>query len=51
LEGLLADLWVLLAMADVLEETPASRLRDLARFVLGGSCEPPTTPPPRRQTG
>jgi hypothetical protein len=51
LEGLLAGLWVLLAMADVLEETSASRLRDLARFVLGGSCEPPATPPPRRQTG
>jgi DDE family transposase len=51
LEGLLAGLWVLLAMADVLEETPASKVRDLARFVLGGSCEPPATPPPRRQTG
>jgi hypothetical protein len=44
LEGLLAGLWVLLAMADVLEETPASKVRDLARFVLGGSScdEPPT---------
>jgi Transposase DDE domain len=51
LEGLLAGLWVLLAMADLLEEMPASRLRDLARFVLGGSCEPPATPPPRPQTG
>jgi Transposase DDE domain len=51
LEGLLAGLWVLLAMADVLQETPASRLRDLARFVLGGSCEPPKTPPPRQETG
>jgi hypothetical protein len=51
LEGLLAGLWVLLAMADVLEEMPASRLRDLARFVLGGSCEPPDTPTPRREAG
>jgi hypothetical protein len=40
----------LLAMADMLAETPASGLRDLARFVLGGSQEPPATPPPRRQT-
>ncbi len=46
LEGLLAGLWVLLAMADVLHEMPASRLRELARFVLGGSCEPPSTPRP-----
>lgn len=51
LEGLVAGLWVLLAMADVLEETPAGRLRDLARFVLGGSSEPPATPPPRREPG
>lgn len=51
LGGLLAGLWVLLAMADVLEEMPASRLRDLARFVLGGSLEPPATPPPRQETG
>ena len=50
LEGLLAGLWVLLAMADVLEEMPASRLQDLARFVLGGSCKPPT-PAPRQQSG
>jgi hypothetical protein len=51
LEGLLAGLWVLLAMADVLEEIPASRLRELARFVLGGSREPPATPPPRPESG
>jgi hypothetical protein len=51
LEGLLAGLWVLLAMAAVLEEMPASRLRDLARFVLGGSCEPPARPTPRREAG
>lgn len=51
LEGLLAGLWVLLAMADILKEMPASRLQELARFVLGGSCEPPATPPPRPDTG
>ena len=51
LEGLLAGLWVLLAMADVLEETPAGKVRDLARFVLSGSSsgEPPNTPTPRSQ--
>jgi Transposase DDE domain len=51
LEGLLAGLWVLLAMAAVLEETPAGRLRDLAKFVLGGSCEPPATTNPCREAG
>jgi hypothetical protein len=50
-EGLLAGLWVLLAMAAVLEETPASRLRDLARFVLGGSQEPPTPHAEKLPTG
>jgi hypothetical protein len=40
-EGLLAGIWMLLAMADLLEEVPPNRLRDLARFVLGGSQEPP----------
>lgn len=38
--GLLAGLWVLLAMAAVLEQMPASRLKELADFVLGGSEEP-----------
>jgi hypothetical protein len=51
LAGLLAGLWVLLAMAAVLEEMPASRLRDLARFVLGGSCGPPTRHAARSPTG
>jgi hypothetical protein len=41
LEGLLAGMWVLLAMRAVLEEMPASRLRDLADFVLQGSCAEP----------
>ena len=36
LEALLAGLWVLLAMREVLEQTPASRLRDLADFILNG---------------
>jgi hypothetical protein len=39
-EGLLAGIWVLLAMAAVLEEMPASRLKEMAAFVLGGSVEP-----------
>jgi hypothetical protein len=51
LEGLLAGLWVLLAMAAVLEGMPTGRLRDLARFVLGGSCEPPDIPPLRLKAG
>lgn len=36
-EGLLAGIWVLLALVAVLEEMPASRLKDLANFVLAGS--------------
>lgn len=51
-EGLLAGLWVLLAMRALLEELPASRLKELADFVLGGSVEPPATMPlPRREAG
>lgn len=51
-EGLLAGVWVLLAMAALLEEMPASRLRDIARFVLSGSPEPDTLrPPPLQNTG
>ena len=41
--GLLAGMWVLLAMVAVLEEMPASRLKELADFVLGGSVEPAAT--------
>jgi Transposase DDE domain len=51
-EGLLAGLWVLLAMAAVLEQLPASRLKELADFVLGGSEEPTAAMPlPLREAG
>jgi hypothetical protein len=49
-EGLLAGVWVLLAMAEMLEDMPAGRLRDIARFVLSGSPEPDTLDPPPPQT-
>jgi hypothetical protein len=39
LEGLLAGMWVLLAMAALLEQMPSSRLKDITTFVLGGSAE------------
>jgi hypothetical protein len=42
LEGLLAGTWVLLAMAALLEQMPAGRIRELADFVLNGSVEPGT---------
>lgn len=52
LEGLLAGVWVLLAMVAVLEEMPANRLKEMARFVLGGSTEPVRTRPvPLREAG
>jgi hypothetical protein len=44
-EGLLAGTWVLLAMAALLEELPASRLKEIADFVLGGSVEPAAAMP------
>jgi IS4 transposase len=51
-EGLLAGIWVLLAMAAVLEEMPASRLKEMAYFVLGGSAEPAAAMPlPLREAG
>jgi hypothetical protein len=51
-EGLLAGLWVLLAMVAVLEQMPASRLKELADFVLGGSREPAAAMPlPLREAG
>lgn len=37
-EALLAGLWVLLAMLDILEESQPSELRDLGDFILNGSC-------------
>ena len=52
LEGLLAGTWVLLAMAALLEQVPASRIRELADFVLNGSVEPGTgAPVPLREAG
>jgi Transposase DDE domain len=51
LEGLLEGMWVLLAMASVLEEMPVSQLRELARFTLEGSCVPPATLLPIPQSG
>jgi hypothetical protein len=51
-EGLLAGMWVLLAMRAVLEEMPASHLKELADFVLGGSEETAATMPlPLREAG
>jgi hypothetical protein len=40
LEGLLAGIWVLLAMVSVLEWQAASQLREIADFVLNGSIPP-----------
>jgi hypothetical protein len=51
LEGLLAGMWVLLAMAAVLGEMPASRLLDMAKFVLSGSPEPDMTRTPLCEPG
>jgi hypothetical protein len=51
LEGLLAGTWVLLAMAAVLEQMPASHVQEMAHFVLAGSVEPASRPPPLRQAG
>lgn len=44
LEGLLAGTWVLLALAAVLEDMPASRLMAMTAFVLGGCVEPAKEP-------
>jgi hypothetical protein len=52
LEGLLAGMWVLLAMAAMLEQMPPSRLKDIATFVLGGSSESvPARSAPLREAG
>ena len=51
-EGLLAGIWVLLAMGAVLEQLPASRLKEMVAFVLGGSVEPAAAMPlPLREAG
>lgn len=49
LEGLLAGLWVLLAVVAVLEQWSASQLKEIADFVLAGSTLPASTP--LRKTG
>jgi DDE family transposase len=49
MEGLLAGIWVLLALEAVLDQMPASRLCKFARFVRAGSVGTKTGPPPRRR--
>jgi Transposase DDE domain len=53
LEGLLAGTWVLLAMAAILEQLPADRIKEIAAFVLGGSRAEAGTARPvsRREAG
>jgi hypothetical protein len=51
LEALVAGTWVLLAMTALLEQTPASQLRQLADFVLNGSAHPTAQQAPLRDTG
>ncbi len=52
LEGLLAGVWVLFAMVSLLEQMPASRLKEIASFVLAGSTDPATAlPTPLREAG
>lgn len=41
-EALLAGLWVLLAMLEVLRQTPRGRLQELADFILSGAANPDT---------
>jgi hypothetical protein len=50
--GLLAGMWVLLAMTEVFEQLPASRWKETAAFVLSGSPEPaPVIPGPQQEAG
>jgi hypothetical protein len=52
LEGLLAGVWVLLAMATLLQWVPANQIRELADFVLNGSVPPaPARPCVKREAG
>jgi hypothetical protein len=51
LEGLLAGTWVLLALAALLKETPATQVQQLADFVLSGSVQTSTQPLILRDTG
>jgi hypothetical protein len=50
LEGLLAGMWVLVALVAVLDQMPASRLLAMAEFVLGG-CVESTKEPLLREAG
>ena len=47
LEGLLAGMWVLLALAALLKQTPATQVQQMADFVLNSSVQTtqPLTPP------
>jgi hypothetical protein len=51
LEGLLAGTWVLLALAALLKQKPASELLQMADFVRNGSVQTSTPPAPLRDTG
>jgi hypothetical protein len=51
LEGLLAGTWVLLAMAALLKERPATQVQQMADFVLNGSVQTSTDPVALRNTG
>jgi hypothetical protein len=52
LEGLLAGIWVLLAVVTVLERLSAGQLQEMADFVLNGSVAPaPARPSVRREAG
>jgi len=50
LEGLLAGTWVLLALAALLEQMPASQLKEMADFVLAGA-DPASTNSLLREAG
>lgn len=51
LEGLLAGTWVLLALAALLKQTPATQVQQMADFVLSGSVQTSTQPLTLRDTG
>jgi hypothetical protein len=50
LEGLLAGTWVLLALAALRRQTPATQVQQRADFVLGGSVPTRTQPLTLRDT-
>jgi hypothetical protein len=52
LEGLLAGVWVLLAMVSVLQWLPVNQLHEMAAFILNGSVAPaPVSPSLQREAG